>query len=382
EQDEVADEAIKTHQADTPGTPATEALDLLVQRAQNGDTTATEELMAQFRPLMRSRMHGLWASLQENLSGAEWADVESQVQLLFLSRLQKFRTAEGVYFSHYIAKMLDFDCRAWMREQRRGQAMPFSQMVQSYDEQGEAFDWLGDDNTQTVDTTADLEQLLSLREALGVLTSHQHQVIWSCCIEGKTELEVAQQLGLTRSAVRNRLAGALNRLRDFFAEREDSMYYGQSETPTRTGRALPQSITDKRQFWNRRINMSKDEKRPDLVGIGAGRPVLLQGVYDFEATGLKNPELLSPKLSYTVPPGRVLGIRFFRAGVSCDKMVCLSTVVNGDPHRLVPVAANSSLHVPFAIVEPIIAGSQIEIHIASDAPGTAIIDVGFLEMPA
>jgi hypothetical protein len=128
--------------------------------------------------------------------------------------------------------------------------------------------------------------------------------------------------------------------------------------------------------------MSKNERRPDLVGVGAGRPVLLQGVYEFEATGLKTPELLSPKLRYLVPAGCVAGIRFFRVGVSCDKMVYFTTVVNGMPHRYVPVAANSTVHVPFAIVEPIPAGSEIEIHIASEAPGIAILDVGCLQMPA
>jgi hypothetical protein len=109
---------------------------------------------------------------------------------------------------------------------------------------------------------------------------------------------------------------------------------------------------------------------------------LLRGIYEFAGNGLKNLELLSPKLRYVVPPGRVLGIRYVRAGVSCDKMVCLATVVNGDTHRLVPVAANSAMHVPFAIVEPLVAGSEVEIHIGCDAPGTAIVDVGFLEMPA
>ena len=128
--------------------------------------------------------------------------------------------------------------------------------------------------------------------------------------------------------------------------------------------------------------MARDERRPDLVGVGAGRPVLLQGVFDFAATGLKTPELLSPKLSYTVPAGCVVGIRFVRAGVSCEKMAYLSTVVNGDVHRLFPIAANSTMHVSLAIVEPIIAGSQIEIHIAAEAPGTAIVDIGCLQMPA
>lgn len=128
--------------------------------------------------------------------------------------------------------------------------------------------------------------------------------------------------------------------------------------------------------------MAKDEKRPDLVGVGAGRPVLLQGTFDFPATGLKEPQLLAKKLIYTVPIGHVLGVRYLRVGSVSEGMVAVSTVVNGLPHRIVPCAANDTMHVSFAIVDPIPAGSQIEIHIASQSPGTAILDVGCLQMPA
>jgi hypothetical protein len=108
----------------------------------------------------------------------------------------------------------------------------------------------------------------------------------------------------------------------------------------------------------------------------------LQGTFDFEATGIKTPQLLSKKLTYTVPIGHVLGIRYLRVGAVSGGMVAVSTVVNGMPHRIVPCAANSAMHVAFAIVDPIPAGSQIEIHIASEQPGTAIIDAGCLQMPA
>jgi len=198
-----------------------------------------------------------------------------------------------------------------------------------------------------------------------------------------TEVAAASELGLSRSAVRNRLQGAVERLRFFFEQ--DGAVCG-VETPiesgTRTGRASPLSGVSPRDYFSWRVHMAKDDRRPDLVGVGAGRPVLLQGVFDFDATGLKTPQLLSPRLRYVVPPGHVAGIRFLRVGVSCEGMVCISTVVNGMPHRLVPVAANSATHIPFAIVEPILGGSEIEIHVASDKPGVAIIDLGCLEMPA
>lgn len=371
-----------------------EALARLVARAQGGEGRAIEALLEQFRPLLRSRMHRLWGAAQEHLSGLEWADVESQVQLFFLTRLHHFQAERGVYFPHYITQLLDLDCRAWARQQRRDVAVPLSQLpLPALDEEAD-LDWwlsreannLGDDS----DMAHDVEQMLSLREALCGLTRAQQQVIWSCCVQGQTETQVALELGISRSAVRNRLAGGLTRLREFFHEHDEDNCVSNG---TRTGRTSARSNTKpsldvphlRREFWDfwiGRMNMAKDEKRPDLVGVGAGRPILMQGVFEFEATGLKHPKLLSPKLSFTVPAGAVLGLRYFRAGVSCPKMTCFSTVVNGMPHRLIPVAADSTTHINLAIVEPIIAGSQIEIHVASEAPGTAIIDVGCLQMPA
>ncbi len=352
-------------------------------RAQNGEHDAVENLLQRFRPLLRARMHWLWSMLREDLHGAEWDDVEAQIQLLFLSRLESFRPDDGVFFPYYIARFLDFDARDWLRRQRRAHAVPFSQLISAHEESDDLDWWLGTQDEE-IDLTPRIDDVMSLRTALGKLTPAQNEAITLCYARGLTEQEAAKTLGVSRSAVRNRLQSAIHTLREFFGQNDeaDPEPACVGEHITRTGRhseKLPLPMAE----WIRwRTNMAKDEKRPDLIGIGAGKTVLLQGVYDFPATGLKTPQLLSPRLRYVVPRGQVVGIRFLRVGVSCNAMSCISTVVNGMPHRLIPMAANSSMHVPFAIVEPIVAGSEIEIHIASDQAGTAIIDVGCLEMPA
>lgn len=360
-----------------------------IAQAQGGASAAVEALLQQFRPLLRARMQQVWAALQDHMPPVEWGDVEAQVQFCFLVRLQKFQLGAGVYFPHYIERMLSLDCRAWVRQQRAITAVPFSQLtsVVGGDDPGE---WLADSADVGVDYTSDLDQVASLREALQLLTPPQRETVLECCVLGRTENEVAARLGIARSTVRNRLEGALGRLRNHFQVE----VMGAGTVPdgmtsraisTRTGRGSSRhrrSAAARRLFWLWRICMAHDEKRPDLVGIGAGRPVLLQGTFDFDVTGLKTPRLLSPKLRYIVPAGTVVGIRFFRVGIICDQMVCVSSVVNGLPHRLVPVAANSAIYVPLAIVDPIIAGSEIEIHIAAAAPGTAIVDIGCLQMPA
>lgn len=368
----------------------------LVSRSQSGDDNATEDLMTRFEPLMRSRAHRLWPTLQSRMSAVEWDDVLSQVRLSFLTRLRDFSPERGVYFSLYITRMIDFDCRAWLRVQSRVET-PWSQIASH---QGDAqggeddieYSMLANSsaehtlfaNGDEIDPTSRLEQAVSLRAALETLTPSQREAIWRCCVLGKTEHEAAGELHISRSAVRNRLEGALSRMRNFFF---DADALGDADEnlrnlAARTGRAAPREIELQREFWIGRLTMAKDEKRPDLVGVGVGRPVLLQGVYAFETTGLTKPELLSKKLSYEVPPHCVVGIRYIRVGNKSDGMICVSTVVNGDQHRLIPVAANATIHVPLAIVEPIISGSQIEIHIASEKSGVAIIDCGCLQMPA
>lgn len=342
-----------------------------ISRAQNGDAAAVEDLLEQFRPLLRARVQELWIRINENLVTMEWADVEAEITLLFLSRLHRFRPSEGVYFPHYIERMLHFDSLSWLRQQRRNAMVPFSQLALGGDtENGDVEQWLfpeGDDPVGSIDQT------LSLRDALEQLTPNQKHLVWQCCVLGYTEADVARELSISRSTVRNRLEVALSQMRDFFGT--------SGSAPTRTGRTSIQA-TAQQEFWSYIFYMAKDEKRPDLVGVGSGRPILLQGTFDFPATGIRSPQLLSPKLRYVVPIGAVAGIRYVRVGNMSDKMVCVSTVVNGMPHRLISAAANSAVHVPLAIVEALVAGTEVEIHIASEAPGTAIIDVGCLQMPA
>ena len=369
-----------------PNGAATNDLDTLIAAAQNHDESAIEGLLLQFRPLLRSRMHRLWTQVRAGMSPLEWADVEAQITLLFLVRLQGFRAEIGVYFPHYIERMLDLDARAWLRREGRGAALPFSQMALGNADDGDDSDdldaWLGVENTHFPDESRELERVLSLRAALDELPAAQRHAVWHCCVLGRTESEVALEIGVSRSAVRNRLEAGLGKMRAFF-EVSGEVSLEAPENLTRTGRKSvatrpPEAM--RAQFWS--FAMAKDEKRPDLVGVGAGRAVLLQGVFDFEATSLKDPQLLSAKLRYTVPIGSVVGIRYLRIGSVCDQMVVVSTVVNGMPHRIVPCAAQSTAHVSFAIVDPIVAGSEIEIHLASAAPGVAIIDVGCLQMPA
>ena len=366
-----------------------EELARLIEGAQSGSQDDASEMLARFRPLLRARMHWLWQAIREDFSSLEWGDVEAQVHALFLSRLQRFRLEGGVFFPHYIARLLDLDSRDWLRRQRKSAATPFSQLYSVCEDADELDFWVGQSvparssahDGREGDISGRVDDIVSIREALHLLSPAQREVIERCYARGMSEEQAALDLDISRSAVRNRLHGAIERLRAFFGA-DGALCGAPAVSPgTRTGRASSSAPSSPLDLVMWRMDMAKDDRRPDLVGVGAGRVVLLQGVFDFPATGLKAPQLLSPRLRYVVPPHSVAGIRFVRLGVTCESMVCISTVVNGMPHRLFPIAPNSAAHIPFAIVEPLVAGSEVEIHVASDKAGTVVIDVGCLEMP-
>jgi len=112
--------------------------------------------------------------------------------------------------------------------------------------------------------------------------------------------------------------------------------------------------------------------------LSEGQPVLLQTITTFEGQGLTRPLPLG--VSYTVPDGRSAGMFYFRAGSTVAGMVNVSVLRDGKLMRFFPVAANSAMHVPLAIVEELPAGTKIEIVAAGEGSGTLILDIGYLEI--
>jgi assimilatory nitrate reductase catalytic subunit len=112
--------------------------------------------------------------------------------------------------------------------------------------------------------------------------------------------------------------------------------------------------------------------------ISEGRPVLLQTITVIEGLGLDRPQPLG--LSYRVPGGRTAGMFYFRAGSTVSGMVNVSVMRDGMLMRYFPVAPNSAMHVPLAIVEELPEGTRIEILAAAEGSGTLILDIGYLEI--
>lgn len=109
---------------------------------------------------------------------------------------------------------------------------------------------------------------------------------------------------------------------------------------------------------------------------------LLQGVFTFEGHGLDQPSLLDPALTYTVPEGNEAQFVYFRAGNSMSDLACAIVMRDGAPMRYFPIGAQSDVHVALRVVEDLLAGTEIEIHLAAPdgRSGQVVIDVGLVEI--
>lgn len=111
-------------------------------------------------------------------------------------------------------------------------------------------------------------------------------------------------------------------------------------------------------------------------------PRFLQGAFAFEGQGLTKPTLLDPTLTYTVPEGVTGQVLYARGGNASDELITLVLVFDGVPSRWLPIGAKSDMHVSLRVVEDLLAGSSVEVHLAAPegATGTVVVDCGLVEV--
>jgi len=97
---------------------------------------------------------------------------------------------------------------------------------------------------------------------------------------------------------------------------------------------------------------------------------------------LDKPVLIDPELTYVVPEGWETQAVYFRAGNSSDELVTVVLLRDGVPMRLFPVGAKGSVHVSLRIVEDLLSGTRLEVHVAAPAStsGWIVVDLGLMEV--
>lgn len=112
------------------------------------------------------------------------------------------------------------------------------------------------------------------------------------------------------------------------------------------------------------------------------KPAFIQGVYEFEGCGLKNPTSFPSPAIYHVPTDKRAQTIYFRAGNAAAEMIYLVLTRGGKPMRYFPVGAKASIHVSLAVLEDISPGSTIELLVAAPQgiKASVVVDVGFMEI--
>jgi assimilatory nitrate reductase catalytic subunit len=111
-------------------------------------------------------------------------------------------------------------------------------------------------------------------------------------------------------------------------------------------------------------------------------PRFLQAIRTFAGQGLDEYVSFDPPLTYQVPDGRQAQCVYFRGGNSAAELICVVLTRNGEPMRLFPLGARSSIHLPLRITENLLTDTELELHVAAPpgVEGTVVIDLGILEI--
>jgi assimilatory nitrate reductase catalytic subunit len=111
-------------------------------------------------------------------------------------------------------------------------------------------------------------------------------------------------------------------------------------------------------------------------------PQFLQGVFSFTGHGLPKPVPVDPALSYIVPAGKTAQALYFRGGNSTGELVTVVLMRDGRPMRYFPIGARGEVHVPLRVVEDLLGGTVLELHLAAPEglEGTLVVDFGLVEV--
>lgn len=111
-------------------------------------------------------------------------------------------------------------------------------------------------------------------------------------------------------------------------------------------------------------------------------PRFLQGITTFTGHGLEKAGPLEPALRYEVPGGATTQALYFRGGNSSGELVVVVLMRDGVPMRYFPIGARGDVHVPLRVVEDLLSGTTLELHLAAPegVTGTIVLDVGLVEV--
>ncbi|CAM2879063.1 molybdopterin oxidoreductase [Skermania piniformis] len=112
----------------------------------------------------------------------------------------------------------------------------------------------------------------------------------------------------------------------------------------------------------------------------ASTPRFLQGVFAFSGSGLAKPAPIDPSMTFRVPSGLTAQPLYFRGGNSSDELICVTLLRDGEPMRLFPMGAKTSVNVPLRVVEDVDPDTTLELVLSAPegTSGDVVIDFGMV----
>jgi RNA polymerase sigma-70 factor (ECF subfamily) len=195
-------------------------LESLVRKAKDGDRAALDQLMAQYRPLLRllaEQGMGRAARAREDAS-----DVVQLTELEAYRSLRAFRGTTSGEFTAWVKQILRNNLANTMRRHRAGKR-DVGQEIPSRDDGTSGLSWIHPDArcaspSQRLMTT---EAALAVASALTELPEMQRLAVCMRHLEGRRVDEIAEALDASTAAVAGLLRRGLHALRSRLRPRFD-----------------------------------------------------------------------------------------------------------------------------------------------------------------
>jgi len=188
----------------------------LAVKASQGDTQAYEDLYRQNEKLIWFVVHKF------KNSDVEAEDLFGIATLGFVRAVNKFDASKGLKFSSYVIAVIYNQIRIYLRDNRRR----FIKKV-SLDEVWRAnasgdeislIDITPSDSESILEKLIGEEEISDLRNLIKELKPKQ-QVITNSYLKGKTQLEIAKEIGITQSQISRKLKAVIEELKKGMRER-------------------------------------------------------------------------------------------------------------------------------------------------------------------
>ncbi len=177
---------------------------LCLAEVRIGDTAAARRLIAHLYPLVRRIVRNHLPKREEE------EDLAQEVFLKIFQRLDQFQERRGIAFEHWVARVAVRTCLDKLRAERRRPELRWADLS---DTDRRALEWLHSSEEETTGNLSAAEARIIIQRLLAALPPEDRLVLTLLDLEQRSTLEISQETGWSRPAVKMKALRARHRLR-------------------------------------------------------------------------------------------------------------------------------------------------------------------------